>query len=278
MSHLRSEKEEQFRLLGEAAEADENLDLPARSPSAARRFKLSSVLLFASLTLNVILLGLLPILRRTEVNPPTKYAGLRRDREEPIFVKTKYDSENETLQDQLWHDISVDSAYVALDDEWATQRGLPIAQRFPWDHSKGLYLLHGFHNLHCLKTIYLSLAEYRRGDAQTRDWRHVSHCLDALRRQVICDADDTPRKTERRPEVVSGILQHRMCRRWEDLEDFAKQHTACYKRPEDPGLDTRPIIDRFKHCPPGSGYVITENYTSPDPWVEGFPDESIDLE
>lgn len=28
--------------------------------------------------------------------------------------------------------------------------GLPEAQTFPWDDNKGLYLLNGYHNLHCL--------------------------------------------------------------------------------------------------------------------------------
>jgi len=100
--------------------------------------------------------------------------------------------------------------------------------------------------------------------------------MDALRRQVICDADDTPRATERRAEVVSGLLQHRKCRSWEALEEFAKQHTACYKRPEQP--DGKSRLERFKHCPPDSGYVVTNDYAPTDEFLVGLPEESIELD
>ncbi|KAL7622118.1 hypothetical protein AAE478_007620 [Parahypoxylon ruwenzoriense] len=231
-------------------------------------------LLGASIAVNLALLALFfhPL---PTAEPPSKYADLQRNREEPYVLVTHYSSDNETLQDQMWYGINVDPAVVALSDEWALQHGLRTAQRFPWDQTKGIYILHGFHNLHCLKIIYISLSEYRHGRPQTRSWHHISHCLDALRRQIICDADDTPRATDRRPEVVSGLWQHRKCRSWEELEDFAKQHTACYKRPENPESDGKSKLDRFKHCPPGSGYTITDNYVPSDEIMEGLPEESL---
>ncbi|KAI3337673.1 hypothetical protein F4824DRAFT_489000 [Ustulina deusta] len=105
--------------------------------------------------------------------------------------------------------------------------------------TKGLYILHSIHNLYYLKNIYISLRKYRCG--------------------IVCDADDTPRATDRRPEVVAGLEYHRMCRSWDALEDFAKRHTACYKRPENAERDGPKKLDRFKHCPPGSGYVVTDD-------------------
>ncbi|KAI0915158.1 hypothetical protein F4823DRAFT_621417 [Ustulina deusta] len=86
--------------------------------------------------------------------------------------------------------------------------------------TKGLYILHSVHNLYCLRNIYISLRKYRCG--------------------IVCDAE--PRATDRRPEV-----------------DFAKRHTACYKRPENAERDGPKKLDRFKHCPPGSGYVVTDD-------------------
>ncbi|CAJ2512979.1 Uu.00g010980.m01.CDS01 [Anthostomella pinea] len=203
------------------------------------------------------------------------YAKLERNREEPYVIVTPYSSENEALQDQLWYDINVDAAVVALSDDWASQHDLRKAQRFPWDQTKGLYILHGYHNLHCLKLVYISMSEYRRGVPQTRSWHHVSHCLDALRRQIICDADDTPRATDRRAEVVSGLLQHRRCRSWDQLEEFATQNTACYKRPDNPDAEGTSKLSRFKHCPPGSGYVVTDDYISTDELLVGLPEESL---
>ncbi|KAI1283463.1 hypothetical protein F5Y07DRAFT_394371 [Xylaria sp. FL0933] len=232
------------------------------------------LILSASFALNIFLTALY-FQSSFPSEPPTKYAHLKYVREEPYVIVTPYSSENETLQDQLWYNINVDSAVVALSDDWVAKHDLRRAQRFPWDQSKGIYILHGFHNLHCLKLVYISLSEYRRGIPQTRSWHHISHCLDALRRQIICDADDTPRATDRRVEVVSGLHQHRQCRSWEQLEAFAKRYTACYKRPENPDESHSSKLDRFKHCPPGSGYVVTDNYVPTDELLEGLPEESI---
>ncbi|KAI0165180.1 hypothetical protein GGR52DRAFT_557825 [Hypoxylon sp. FL1284] len=230
-------------------------------------------LLFVSVVLNFLLAAL--YFQPLSSEKPSHYAQLQRNREEPYVLVTPYSSENETLRDELWHDINVDAAVVALSDEWAAQHGLRTAQRFPWDSSKGMYILHGFHNLHCLKLVYISISEYRRGVPQTRSGHHISHCLDALRRQILCDADDTPRATDRRVEVVSGLHQHRMCRSWDQLEDFARRHTACYKRPETPDEQTTSKVDRFKHCPADSGYVVTDTYVPTDELLVGLPEESI---
>lgn len=100
--------------------------------------------------------------------------------------------------------------------------------------------------------------EYRHGEEQSRKWGHIAHCLDALRRQVLCDADDTPRATERRPEAISGLGQYRQCRDWSQLEAWAKEHTACYKRPDRP-IPGMKNIEKYKYCPDGSGYIVDKS-------------------
>lgn len=253
-------------------------------PPDHRRTRILAALFISSLIANLVLIVLFlqqQSLTQTVVGSSssndgkTKYAGMERNREEQYILLTNYSSEDLALQDQLWHDINIDDAVVALSDDWAAERGLRTAQRFPWDETKGIYILHGFHNLHCIKIIHLAMAEYRRGEEQTRSWHHVSHCMDALRRQIICDADDTPRATDRRPEVYSGVGQHRMCRNWDDLVDFSRKHTACYKRPETPSVDGGHSINRYKHCPPDSGYVIKDDYVPTDPFISGLPAENM---
>lgn len=252
---------------------NDKFQAPSAHFSRGRSF-LWWLLLSISIAVNVVffVLSINP-LRQTESS--SSFADLQRNREEPYVRITQYSSDNETLQNDLWHEINVDYGVVALSDEWAAQHGLRTAQRFPWDQTKGIYILHGFHNLHCLKIIHISLSEYRHGVSQSRSWHHISHCMDSLRRQVLCDADDTPRATERRAEVVSGLLQHRKCRSWEDLEKFAKKHTACYKRPENPESSGESKLERFKHCPPDSGYIITDDYVPPDEFLVGLPEESL---
>ncbi|KAI1114927.1 hypothetical protein F5Y14DRAFT_412458 [Nemania sp. NC0429] len=235
--------------------------------------KLLFGLLFSGL-LNIVLLATIVVFISLRGESASKFAGLHRVREEPYVVATPYSSaENSTLRDELWYGINIDHGVVALSDRWAFNHGVRKAQRFPWDESKGIYILHGFHNLHCLKIIYISMSEYRRGEPQTRALHHISHCFDALRRQILCDADDTPRATDHRAEVVSGLLQHRRCRSWDDLEKFARQHTACYKHPDNPNYE-HSNLDRFKHCLPDSGYVVRDDWVSTEEFLVGLPEES----
>ena len=63
--------------------------------------------------------------------------------------ETPYEGIDE-VADKLWEDINIDSGIIALSDEYARSKGLPKARRFPWDQSKGLYILQGYHELHCL--------------------------------------------------------------------------------------------------------------------------------
>ena len=64
--------------------------------------------------------------------------------------KSAYFGEDEAIADRLWEEISVDNGTVALGDSYVEEMGLPVSQRFPWDQDKGLYLLNGFHSIHCL--------------------------------------------------------------------------------------------------------------------------------
>ena len=64
--------------------------------------------------------------------------------------------DNETQQDELWENTNYDAGNIALDDVYAKEMGLPRAQRFPWDSSKGIYLINAYHNLHCVVCFILS--------------------------------------------------------------------------------------------------------------------------
>ncbi|KAF4626049.1 hypothetical protein G7Y89_g12113 [Cudoniella acicularis] len=91
------------------------------------------------------------------------------------------------------------------------------------------------------------------GTNQTQTLKHVVHCLDVLRSEVMCTADDTPlgfrfqeiNQTERAPK--------RKCRDWNKLVEYATENSACFRRydPSDPRYDT---FEEFMFCPPGSPY------------------------
>lgn len=57
---------------------------------------------------------------------------------------------NDTEQDVLWDETSYDRGQIALSDDYARDMGLPRAQRFPWDQTKGIYLINAYHNIHCV--------------------------------------------------------------------------------------------------------------------------------
>lgn len=64
--------------------------------------------------------------------------------------KSAYSDKDSATADQLWADIGIDDGIVALTDSYAMSMGLPSSQRFPLDENKGIYILNGFHSMHCL--------------------------------------------------------------------------------------------------------------------------------
>lgn len=140
---------------------------------------------------------------------------------------------------------------VALPDSYVAAHGLPLAQRYPWDSSKGLYSLNGYHNLHCLRAVHISLMEFALGERQSRRFEHVLHCMEALRQDIICNADDTPRYTTADQVPESGVGQVRMCRDWDRLEAWAHQYNACYRFINQTASGF-PNVLRYTFCPQDS--------------------------
>ena len=154
---------------------------------------------------------------------------------------------------------------MALSDEYTESMELPRVQRFSWDDTKGIYHLNAFHDLHCLiSPSFLELdpciliaaveiatafdQESRDGLAQSGSYSYHLHCLNAFREDIICNADDTPRYTGLdQPTGFSGFGQIRQCRNWIRLEEWAKEHTACW-----PEVNyTPPTVDRlgrYNYC------------------------------
>ena len=95
--------------------------------------------------------------------------------------------------------------------------------------------------------------EFHYGIEQSRKLEHIMHCLDALRQDVICNADDTPRypypdKTEH-PGSDGQVL---MCRSWDKLEAWAEDYNACFAYVNQTADISH--YERFKYCPKGSPY------------------------
>ena len=95
--------------------------------------------------------------------------------------------------------------------------------------------------------------EYRLGLPQSRNHYYVIHCLDTLRRDIICNADDIPRYTTLKPIPEPGHGQLRQCRSWDKLNDWAKRYNACYRYTHE-ASGNYPEVQRLVWCPEVSPY------------------------
>jgi hypothetical protein len=94
-------------------------------------------------------------------------AGLHRDINTEILSSSDFDSMNRTVQDAAWDRVDIEpwNGFVALDEDYTIMQGLPHSQRWPWDLSKGVYILTSSHELHCvvsLTTVNSTPAKERR--------------------------------------------------------------------------------------------------------------------
>ncbi|KAJ3471963.1 hypothetical protein NLG97_g11409 [Lecanicillium saksenae] len=164
--HSKSEEYEPLHRDSSDRWSDESKETLDVSPVKRRRISRSSVyiggliisLIFLAMSL---LANIVFIMKLDPSNPfgksslkegdcPSLHAGLKRDVPVPIYHDTKYTGDNITEVRALWEEYSGDPGVVALTESYVQENKLPHALRFPWDEDKGVYLLQGFHDLHCL--------------------------------------------------------------------------------------------------------------------------------
>ncbi|KAF6224524.1 hypothetical protein HO133_011101 [Letharia lupina] len=227
-----------------------------------------SLILVISLSCNLFFI--LPL--QNSANPETssispqgtRWAGLVRNVSVPIYSSTEYGPAVGTQEerDALWGALDISPGTIALSDEFAAQNGLPRSQRFPWDQSKGIYIIGAFHQMHCLIKIQKFTSAAHRGAPLEDDnlYHHVEHCLDGLLQDVYCHADDTPWFELPPKPFRQGYdpFQTRQCRNWDRLVDWAAGYDACYRDDNVTDVNGREVESEYEHytfCPEGSEYV-----------------------
>jgi hypothetical protein len=75
---------------------------------------------------------------------------------------------------------------------------------------------------------------------------HLEHCFDTLRQTIICHADNTPLYSF--GDSTAGNGQLHKCRNWDDLRNFATEHTACYRDT----IEDVPLKEHFGFCDDGT--------------------------
>ncbi|KAI8946326.1 hypothetical protein F4801DRAFT_564932 [Xylaria longipes] len=134
--------------------------------------------------------------------------------------------------DDAWHEL-LDSTLIRFSSEemMFANNASSIA------HKDGGFVggLGVSHTLHCLKRIkqYLHPDYYYPGeqDWAELDW-HVDHCLDSVRKEVLCKASadvytlEWTIHSDERPSVT--VPQAHMCVDWESLHSWMKERAAGY--------------------------------------------------
>ncbi|KAH6611945.1 hypothetical protein C7974DRAFT_438123 [Boeremia exigua] len=223
-------------------------------PTNTRSFVAFMSLLLLSLSANVLLVMDNAKLRNlTHSAGKTPYSGLSFDTPityEPISPYWNPNSSTEEM-DAAWDAIDTSPMAVALHDDFTRKVGLPPSGRFPWDTERSIYYLKGIHDLHCVKYIRKAITVKHDGGNQTFDYHHINHCLNGLRQDIMCAADDTPM-----PALAEhiGAGQVRKCRDWNKMTEWATQldRNACYKL--DDYREATNTLEQFAFCPSGSPY------------------------
>jgi len=91
--------------------------------------------------------------------------------------------------------------------------------------------------------------ELKSGEPLSGSFAHITHCLDALRQEIICNVDDTPRWSGY-GHRFTGAGQYRMCRDWKQLDNWAMRYPACWGE-----TDNENPEERLSFCPKDSSYA-----------------------
>ena len=103
--------------------------------------------------------------------------------------------------------------------------------------------------------IYRSLMEYRLSIPQSLPELHIVHCLDQLRLDVMCNADDTPRVTFSDGRLDTADEQSRQCRDWDALESWTRSHSGCYRTGSTNTGWKANQVSQLSFCPEKSPYL-----------------------
>ncbi|PYH89209.1 hypothetical protein BO71DRAFT_423152 [Aspergillus ellipticus CBS 707.79] len=243
-----------------AVDTDRNsFQLVSRPPGWSTIFLTVSLLI--SLTLNswwILLERISKVSNKEAIScsaPETQrsiYSGLTFDVPTRYSLHTDYSSSNQTLADYTWDNLNLDGMVIAPTLDWAREMGLPDSWDFPWDSNRKIYFVKVYHQLHCLKRIRTAFHELWSGQESTIIPAHIEHCLDTLRQDLMCKADDTPM-----PSLLAvngaGDGQTLHCKNFDKLMAWTKHpdRDACYHRLNHDG-PVRHAIERYAFCPPDS--------------------------
>ncbi|KAL4985035.1 hypothetical protein BDW68DRAFT_180081 [Aspergillus falconensis] len=167
---------------------------------------------------------------------------------------TPYGSKSIAESDHAWVNMEIEYINVALSKEEAKDKGLPPSANFPWVPNYSVYMITSMYSMHCL---------YRKGVKQSYPMEHLIHCLDNVRQDIICAADDTPRyipvdATDTATTTITTLGQYRQCKDWGKLRQWSKVNDACFSYNElsrHELLEDQPFPHTLRFCSKNSKFL-----------------------
>ncbi|KAI0886930.1 uncharacterized protein GGS22DRAFT_119165 [Annulohypoxylon maeteangense] len=89
------------------------------------------------------------------------------------------------LSDAVWDRIYLEYGFVSINEDWASDHGIPVSAPTPETPGEMVYQLDVFHNLHCLSRIRQRILSNETGPHDL----HTLHCLNYVRQAVMCNVD-----------------------------------------------------------------------------------------
>ncbi|KAJ5464102.1 hypothetical protein N7475_007237 [Penicillium sp. IBT 31633x] len=235
--------------------------------------------IFSNILMALALTKTPKIHEHTPILPKTKHAGLADDHPVAWRASTQYSSESVEESDHAWVNMEIDYINVALTKEEAKEKDLPPSANFPWDPDYSVYMITSMHSMHCLKSLHRSNLEYRKGVKQSYPTEHLIHCLDNVRQDIMCAADDTPRyiPVDASGTATTAVGQYRQCKDWDKLRQWSKTKDACFSYNElirHELLEDQPFPHALRFCSKDSKFLpaVQRYYNQSSDWVPTKPD------
>lgn len=143
---------------------------------------------------------------------------------------------------------------VSVSKSFAAEHGVPAAAVSPENEEEMIYMVAGYHQLHCLMVMRETLYQLNGTSSDTDPilWDHVLHCLDAVRQGLTCFLDTTLiNLAEKWPGVPNG--QMHTCRNSALMYEWAGQRE--HAMPVDVDPNTRKGMVDVNTLPTKNDYL-----------------------
>ncbi|KAJ5612186.1 hypothetical protein N7510_005380 [Penicillium lagena] len=157
----------------------------------------------------------------TQSYPPVRFI------DNPFYQLTEYSAEDEgkAHADQLWKDLfPLGNGVLSLETDEAHSHGLAETAPDPIRPGNGVYIMSGYHSLHCLTVLRGALFHFHLGENQTAPWNHLVHCLDQMRQTMQCNIDTTLLAAKDPDHFIDG--QSHRCKDFMALREWMTDHAG----------------------------------------------------